>query len=174
MYEKCIKCERLGKDCIPNLYNMSVEEIRVWAKKLKDEKGWSNADLAKASGVPKGTIDSSFSRKSKKDVNYTTFAPILCALIDSDGEMPCYNGCDGFQEIEEENAALMAQVAKLQSHLEENKKDYEERIKYLKDQLRWKRQVVVVLIAVSCIMLTFVLAEVVMDWMNPNVGFFQR
>ena len=36
MYEKCVECDRLGKDCIPNLYIMSADEIRDWARKIKD------------------------------------------------------------------------------------------------------------------------------------------
>ncbi len=56
MYEKCISCERLGKDCFPNLYIMEVEEIREWAKLRMKYKGWTYADLSEASGVPKGTI----------------------------------------------------------------------------------------------------------------------
>lgn len=90
MYEKCLNCDRLGKDCIPNFYTMSVQEIRAWAKKMKEKKGWSNADLAKASGVPKGTIDSNLSKHARKDVTYSTFAPILCALIGCEGEMLCF------------------------------------------------------------------------------------
>ena len=58
MYDKCVKCDHLGKDCIPNFYAMDIGEIRDFARKLKEEKGWSNAYLSEVSGVPKGKIDS--------------------------------------------------------------------------------------------------------------------
>lgn len=167
MYDKCIDCDRLGKDCIPNFYTMSVQEIRAWAKKMKEKKGWSNADLAKASGVPKGTIDSSFSRHAGKDVTYSTFAPILCALIGCEGEMLCFKDNDAkAEEIESENAALRAQMAAM-------KDDYENRLTYFRDQLKWKKQMIVILIIVSLVLLAFVLIYAFIDLTNPGMGFFR-
>lgn len=77
---------------MPNLYVMTSDEIRDWARKRKEYLGWTNAELSEKSGVPKGTIDSNFSKNPDKntDVKYSTFAPILCALIGADGnEMQC-------------------------------------------------------------------------------------
>ena len=167
MYEKCLNCDRLGKDCITNFYTMSVQEIRAWAKKMKEKKGWSNADLAKASGVPKGTIDSSFSRHAGKDVTYSTFAPILCALIGCEGEMLCFKDNARAEKIEAENASLRAQMASM-------KEDYENRLAYFRDQLKWKKQVIIILITVSLILLAFVLIYAFIDLTHPDAGFFQR
>lgn len=168
MYEKCLDCDRLGKDCIPNIYAMSVDEIRSWARKLKEKKGWTNSDLAKASGVPKGTIDSSFSKHGKKDVNYSTFAPILCALIGGEKEMLCYKTNE--TEIEKENIILQNHV----QDIENLKAEYEKEIIYLKDQIQWKRKIIKIMIAISCILLFFVCAGLVVDWMNPNYGLFRN
>ena len=117
MYEKCISCERLGKDCFPNLYVMDVEEIRKWAKLRQKYKGWTYADLSEASGVPQGTISSSFSKKGG-DVNYTTFATMLRALVGGEpGESPCPNFSadvpllqEEIVQLEQDNEALKEQV----------------------------------------------------------------
>ena len=77
MYEKCIDCDRLGKDCIPNLYIMTSDEIRDWARKRKEFLGWSNADLSEKSGVPKGTIDSNFSKNPDKNADVNNDGQIL-------------------------------------------------------------------------------------------------
>ena len=165
MYEKCIKCEHLGKDCIPNLYVMSITEIRDWARSIKEEKGWSNAHLAELSGVPKGTIDSNFSRHKEKcsDVNYSTFAPVLCALLECEKEeMPCSRFGDEYKE-ELKNEAI-----------EELKEEYEERVAYFKEQMAWRKHIIIFLIILSCVLISFISVELAIDWNNSGLGFFWR
>lgn len=68
---------------------MPVEEIRNWARLRQDYLNWSYVDFSEASGVSVKTISASFS-KSGGDVKYTTFAPMLCALVGGEpGETPC-------------------------------------------------------------------------------------
>ena len=177
MYEKCIKCDRLGKDCVPNLYVMSVVEIREWARKLKEEKGWSNAYLSEISGVPKGTIDSNFSKRGGKcaDVNYTTFAPILCALIGCKEEMLiCNSQLPDDATLEFKNQELSQKVKQLEHDTETKKAEYEKRLSYLREQLEWRRRVIKFLMTVSCILITFILIELAIDWTNSGLGFFWR
>lgn len=159
MYEKCIGCDRLGKDCIPNLYVMDVEEIREWARAQKEYKGLTNAELSELSGVPKGTIDHSFSARAGKriDVNYSTFAPILCALIGAEKkEMLC---CRQF-ERDEVSAVRIA--------------EYEARIERTGALLKWRKQVIIFLIVMCSILICFILAGIVVDYMNENMGYFWR
>ena len=124
MYEKCIGCDRLGKDCIPNLYIMDVEEIREWAREQKEYKGLTNAELSELSGVPKGTIDHSFSVRVGKhvDMNYSTFAPLLRALIGAEAEeMPCKM----HPETNENNSVLI--------------NEYAGRIERMESLLKWRK-----------------------------------
>ena len=170
MYEKCVKCEHLGKDCIPNFYAMDIGEIRDFARKLKEEKGWSNAYLAEVSGVPKGTIDSNFSKNAgkAKDVNYSTFAPVLCALLGNcNAEMPCH--CDDNNIIMSlmKNDRLKRQL----DEMEETKTEYDERLRYFKEQMRWRKHVIVFLIATCCVLIAFIMAGIAIDWMNNGIGF---
>lgn len=175
MFEKCIKCQHLGNDCIPNIYTMSITEVRDWAKKLKEEKGWSNAYLAERSGVPKGTIDFNFCKAGGKcaDVTYSTFAPMLCALLESDStELPCE------RYIEERSAydlsRLEAENSELRKHVEDLKEELDSRVSYFKEQMAWRKAVIKVLIGISCTMLLFILCELVIDWMDKGIGFFWR
>lgn len=176
MFEKCIDCDRIGKDCIPNLYVMSVEEIRDWTRKRKNYLGWSNSILSEVSGVPKGTIDCNFSKRPKKchDVNYSTFAPVLCALIGSEIKEPCCRSqeCDTvyLRQTEEENRNMKKTIA----HAEQKISEYNARIEYLKDGLRWRRKLVIFLLFISFIQLVIILAELCIDWQYRDLGFFWR
>lgn len=174
MYEKCIKCDHLGKECIPNLYIMSITEVRDWLKKVKEEKGWSNAHLAEESGIPKGTIDSNFSKKSGKisDVNYSTFAPVITALIGCDKALPCERQCADRLDIELKH--LEAENLELKKNIDELKEELDSRISYFKEQMAWKTAVIKILIGISCTMMIFILCELVIDWMDKGMGFFWR
>lgn len=176
MYEKCIRCERLGKDCIPNLYVMTVTEVRDWARKLKKEKRWSNAHLSEVSGVPKGTIDSNFSKiGNTSDVNYSTFSPILCALIGSDKhEMICNNFSESNKLLEEKVILLEKENEELNRIMEDMKKEYSSRIEYLKKHIKYKEKIIAVLIAISCILIVFIMFGIVVDWQYSDIGFFWR
>lgn len=178
MYEKCINCEHLGKDCIPNLYVMSVSDIKTWAKKLKDYKGWTNAHLAEVSGVPKGTIDCNFSNKKTSDVNYSTFAPVICALIESDmEEMPCNIKSSDYDDVMERISYLENENHMLTDKLNEmnnRNEDYENRINYFKEHIKYKQKIISILIIISCVLVSFILIEIVIDWCNSGIGFFWR
>lgn len=156
MYEKCIGCERLGKDCYPNLYVMNIEEIREWALALKKHRGLTNAELSDMSGVPKGTIDHAFSNRAR-EVNYSTFAPLLCTLIGAEKkEMPCSRQL----ENEEVSAVRIA--------------EYEARIARTDALLAWRKRVIVFLIVICCILIGFILVGIVVDFMDANIGYFWR
>lgn len=179
MFEKCITCDKLGKSCIPNLYRMSVEEIREWARLLKESKGWTNADLARASGVPKGTIDAQLSRKQGKvaDVNYSTFAPLLCALLECDPDnLPCQLETNGSTEQVE---ALEKSVRRYKEELEKTETHDRESIDFLKEQLRLsqetadeRKKAIVILGVLLGFTLTLIIVALIIDRLNPDIGFF--
>lgn len=159
MFEKCLKCNRLGKDCFPNVFVMDVAGIRLWARKLKVARGITNAELARKSGVPKGTIDNHFSAKAthSADVNYSTFAPVLCALLDCGKEEM---ECPGSSEKD--------------SHTDRD-------IEFLKEQLRISQEIAherKKLLILSCfalfITLSIIILALVVDKINPDIGFFWR
>ena len=141
---------------------------KVRSKRI--ELGWSNAYLAEVSGVPKGTIDSNFSKNAgkAKDVNYSTFAPVLCALLGNcNAEMPCH--CDDNNIIMSlmENERLKRQL----DEMEETKTEYDERLRYFKEQMQWRKHVIVFLIATCCVLIAFIIAGIAIDWINNGIGF---
>lgn len=168
MFEKCIKCEHLGKMCIPNVFIMPVGEMKEWQKKLKAHKKITNAELSELSGVPKGTIDGHFAAKSHAvDVNYSTFAPIFCALVEcEDTEMDC--AVENTHGITEED-------------LQNLKDDYQEQIDFLKEQLEKsqdiadaRKNLVMTLGSFLFITLVLIIGALIVDRLDPNLGFFWR
>ena len=115
MFEKCVSCPRLGRDCMPNLMVMDITQMRSWARAVKKQRGLSNADLAARCGTPKSTIAMQLSdSRSGEDVYYSTFAPILCALIDapkSERECPPLRTPEDILALHERIEELKQQVA---------------------------------------------------------------
>ena len=52
MFEKCIKCERLGRNCAPNLMILQFPELMQWCIKRQKYLEWTNQDLANYSSGP--------------------------------------------------------------------------------------------------------------------------
>lgn len=159
MFEKCIRCEHLGKDCIPNLFALPLDDINKWAIKLKEYRRITNAELSERSGVPKGTIDMHFSKKKKHypDVSYSTFAPVFCALIESN-ELHCQKDkLDGQTKGTDEVI-----------------KDSKERIDYLKKIADGRLKVITILGFALGITLLLIIIALLIDKANPDLGFFWK
>lgn len=179
MYEKCISCDKLGKECIPNLYVMDVAEIRNWARALKSSKGLSNADLAQLSGVPKGTIDYSFSVGKNTDVNYSTFAPILRVLIGcTSAELPCRDESQDSAEIihrlEGENEFLKSCIEKTQLERKTTNASNADRSSFMQAEIERRNKVIIVLSVLLLVALFFIIAALAVDALNDSIGFFWR
>lgn len=153
MFEKCIECEKLGKECHPNLYIMNMAEIRDFLRARKDFQNLTNADVAERSGIPKGTVDAFFCG-SRRDVNYSTLSPILCALVGNNGEMSC--------------SPPQAGQAEADTHLME---ELRTRIAKQESLMKWKKQIIAFLAVIVCVLLAVLLAAFIVDELNDNVGF---
>ncbi len=57
MFDKCIKCNRLGESCVPNLMLLPFPELIQWCTKRQKHLEWTNQVLADKSKVPIGTIN---------------------------------------------------------------------------------------------------------------------
>ena len=179
MYEKCISCQHLGRDCIPNFYIMPLNDMRHFAKRRMTALGWKNADLSDESGVKEGTIKNTLSQKDR-DVYYSTFAPMFCALIGcGNEETPCPEAAVEESKHLEIIERLEKEKQELEQRLEEVKKDADKQAEFMKDELRKVRATsddrkkwrnifcIVAFIAIAIIML-----EIVVDVLNKGVGFF--
>lgn len=155
MFDRCITCERLGQDCVPNLMALDFQALLEWWKKRQNHLGWSNQTLSEKSTIPLGTINRI--KAGEDDCRYSTMRHIIHALMGSYAvEFPCQKKLDQeFSAIEAlktqnddltcKNAELLAKLASIDD-LHRNdiriiKAEYQEEIAFLKEQLRaWQRE----------------------------------
>ena len=83
-FEKCLTCPAIkGKRCSgPKFMRASSKDLVEWLLAYMKLNGITNAQLATASNVPKGTIDG---LKNRTDVRHETFLPLLKAAIEMTG-----------------------------------------------------------------------------------------
>ena len=79
MFEKCIKCNRMGESCVPNLMLLPFSDLMQWCAKRQKHLEWSNQTLADKSKVPVGTINRI--KAGEEDCKYSTIRNILIAMI---------------------------------------------------------------------------------------------
>ena len=154
MYEKCIRCERIGLSCVPNLMTLPFPDLIQWCDKRQKYLGWTNQTLADRSKVPVGTINR-IKQGDYSDCKYSTIRSILIALIGgTTDEFPCNEQVEKelkqMEELEKQAAKLSAvekENAELKDRLSKNdelhsadvravREEYQEQIAFLKEQLR--------------------------------------
>lgn len=165
MFEKCIKCDRIGESCVPNLMLLPFADLMQWVDKRQKHLGWSNQQLADnpKCRVPVGTIKRI--KAGEEDCKYSTIRNILIALIGgTTDEFPCTDLVEKelrqveqlelqaakLTEVEAENETLRERLRQLDDLLrqidEQHRKDvravkeeYQEQITFLKDELKaWR------------------------------------
>ena len=110
MFDKCIKCNRLGESCVPNLMILPFSELLQWWDKRQKHLGWTNKTLEDKSKVPLGTI-SRIKSGDYMDCKYSTIRSILIALIGgTTDEFPCV---DLVEKELKQTEQLEKQAAKL-------------------------------------------------------------
>lgn len=164
MFDKCIKCNRIGESCVPNLMLLPFSGLLQWCDKRQKHLGWTNKDLEKESKVPLGTINR-IKGGDYMDCKYSTIRSILIALIGgTTDEFPCTDLVEKeLQQMEQlekqaakltvveaENEMLKARlrdVDKLLQGIEGQhrqdiravKEEYQEQITFLKEELKaWR------------------------------------
>lgn len=153
MFEKCIKCNRMGESCVPNLMLLPFPNLIQWCNKRQNHLGWTNKKLAETSKVPEGTI--SRIKAGEDDCKYSTMQNILIALIGgTKDEFSCTAQVEKeLQQMEqlEQQAAKLSVVEVENEMLKDRlknldelhrqdiriiKAEYQEQIAFLKDQLK--------------------------------------
>ena len=155
MFDKCIKCNRIGESCVPNLMLLPFPELLKWWDKRQKYLGWSNQTLAdKSKQVPVGTINR-IKGGDYSDCKFSTMKYILIALIGgTTDEFSCTEQVEkelrNMEQLEQQAAKLSDVEAenielkhKLDTIDEQHRKDirvireeYQEQITFLKEQLR--------------------------------------
>lgn len=160
MFEKCIKCTRMGESCVPNLMLLPFNDLMQWCAKRQKHLAWSNQILADKSKVPVGTINRI--KAGEEDCKYSTIRNILIALIGgTTDEFACTEQVEkelrNMEQLEQqaaklsvaeaENAMMKERLKQVDDFLrqidEQHRKDirvireeYHEQIVFLKDQLK--------------------------------------
>ena len=159
MFEKCIKCARIGESCVPNLMLLSFSDLMQWCTKRQKHLEWTNQTLADKSKVPVGTINR-IKAGEYLDCKYSTIKNILIALIGgTTDEFACTEQVENelrhmelleqqaarLAASEQENALLKARL----DHIDEQHRndirtvraEYQEQIVFLKEQLKaWQTE----------------------------------
>lgn len=153
-FEKCIKCDRMGESCVPNLMLLPFSDLLIWWDKRQKHLKLSNQDLADMSNVPVGTIKR-IKAGEHPDCRYSTIKSILIALIGgTKDEFACTEQvekelqqmeklerqAEQLSTVEKENKALKDQLSKIdESHRNDMRvlrEEYREQIAFLKEQLK--------------------------------------
>ena len=93
MFNRCIKCERIGQDCVPNLLALPWADLLDWWKERQKFLGWTNQTLSEESGIPVGTINRI--KAGEDDARYSTMRSIIHALLGGYSvEFPCQKKLD--------------------------------------------------------------------------------
>ena len=154
MFDKCIKCNRMGESCVPNLMLLPFSDLMQWCGKRQKHLGWTNQTLADKSKVPVGTINR-IKAGEYLDCKYSTIKNILIALIGgTTDEFACTeqveNELRNLEKLEQQAAKLSvveAENERLKNSFKEineiHRKDiraireeYQEQIAFLKEQLK--------------------------------------
>lgn len=142
MFEKCIKCTRIGESCVPNLMLLSFSDLMQWCIKRQKHLEWTNQTLADKSKVPVGTINR-IKAGEYLDCKYSTIKNILIALIGgTTDEFPCTEQVEKeLRQMEqlEHQAAKMASVEKENEELRCRLEECRELNAFLKEELKaWR------------------------------------
>ena len=154
MFSACVKCDRVGMDCVPNLMALPFPDLLEWWKERQRFLGWSNQTLADKSNIPVGTINRI--KSGEDDCKYSTIHAVIHALLGGYSvEFPCQKKLDQefahIEALEKQNSELLEEnerlIARLSTIDETHRNDvrvikaeYTEEIAFLKEQLRaWQR-----------------------------------
>lgn len=158
MFEKCIKCERIGESCVPNIMLLPFADLIQWCIKRQKYLGWSNQTLADKSKVPVGTINRIWAG-DYLDCKYSTIKNLLITLIGgTTDEFACTEQVENelrqMEKLEQQAAKLS--VVEAENELLKNrfkeidevhrndiraiKCDYQEQIVFLKEQIAFLKE----------------------------------
>lgn len=159
MYSKCLNCQNPGRECLKRLLTMTGDELLIWCKARKKSLGLSNADIAAATNVPKGTVDRLLS-SSGSDVRFSTIQPIIRLLSGcTDAEFDC-------SPPPEADDALTIHAHDLETEVK-HEKDITRR---LEESIAAWRRVSQCLIALCVLLVVALMFYIAMDASNEDIG----
>ena len=144
MFEKCIKCPRIGESCVPNLWLLPLPELIQWCIKKQKHLGWTNQVWADKSKVPVGTINRI--KAGDADCYYSTIRSLAITLIGgTTDEFSCTELVEKeLQQMEklEQQAAKMSSVEKENEELRQRLEEYRGLNAFLKKENDRKAKII--------------------------------
>ena len=115
-FEKCLTCPSIKeKTCTgPKFMRASTKDLIEWLIAYQRLHGITNATLAAASGIPKGTIDG---LKNRIDVRHETMVPLLKAAIELMGGIWDGDTCP-LDHVDDNAAECQQEIINLKQKLE--------------------------------------------------------
>lgn len=189
-YSRCIDCEHIGKKCGgPDFIVMETTKLSEWCRLRKDflhksDSKWTNTYVAQQSDVSLATV-SRFFAGDIDDIKLSTAARILRVLVNGTwGQYPCLmvGNDDADPALESERRRLDELLT-----VERAKTDYlKEQVAFKEKQMIEKDKVIaergdfavkqrrdiVVLSALLGVCALAIISALVVDLLNPNIGFF--
>lgn len=186
LYSECVKCPKIGVTCGgPDFVEMDAREILEWCRARKAFVGISNAKIAEQSNMPKGTIDRLFSGEHL-DFRYESIRPVLKTLIGGqwiskqcpmlDTELEHIQAQLGY--IANERDILKNTVSDLNRNIQQLHEEHTASIQLITDRLenkiKYHRITSSIMTGLLIAVLFVVIAFLIVDMVNPNIGFFYR
>lgn len=191
-YNMCLNCRHIGKTCDgPNFLAMTMERWVEWCRLRKDYLGLTNATIAERADVAKISVDRALSGASK-DVRISTMSAITRVLVNGTwGQYPCAMAADA----ESDAPALKSRNEELEAQLRVVRAEDQRKIDFLKEQVKFKEEQMIakdnllnerrdflklkdraigILTAALIFSILVILALVLADLLNPDLGFFWR
>ena len=196
MKKDCSNCDHLGRDCPKKLMLLPLDELIDWCHYVMEKNKLTHEYVAHLANIPKGTIDRVMTKKSA-DCYYSTVHAIVVALFEYLGiSSICLD--EATMEADAQADELKLQNAELQRALADAEKDRQalqtriadliESNALMKDQIAKKdqridllsktvggwRRVVIRLVALLALVGLAIVIALVVDKLNPNLGFIWR
>lgn len=188
MLESCKTCTHYGRDCILFVMSLPVSDLIAWMRIRKDALRLSNAEIAEASGVPKGTVDRIFASSGPSDLRVTTAQPIVrvlagCTMDDltcsplADASLAGHVAHleDTISRLEAENKRQSAYIEQMREtarcDIERAKQEEKVSLDYMKALANRRMRIITVLSAVLAVAVLTIFAALVLDWIDPHRGF---
>lgn len=154
MFEKCIKCPKIGESCVPNLWLLPFPGLIQWCIKRQKHLGWSNQTWADKSNVPVGTINR-IKAGDYADCKYSTIRSLAITVIGgTTDEFSCTAQVENelrnlekleqqaakLSQVEAENERLINRFKEIdeihRKDIRAVKEEYQDQIAFLKEQLK--------------------------------------
>lgn len=188
-YEKCLSCEQLGTTCDgPNLLSMDTVELGQWCNELrKNNPGMTYDRVATDTQLSKSAVRD-FLIGSHVDCSMHTARTIAKYITNGKwDDNPCGNVSNNEKAAYEERIKqLETEVDHLDVRLKAVKKTNEsletlvknnntrttQDKEFLRGEIKCKNRSIVVLGVLLGISVMFIMASLIIDSINPNLGFF--